>query len=184
MKAHWTVAVVLVAATLFAGCDQTTVKEPPKPQEISDTSIGHFCGMQLWEHPGPKGQIFVFGKQEPVWFASVRETFAFTMLPEEPKTISAIYVSDMGMATNWERPEPGTWIDAKHAHYVIGSRRRVSMGVDDVVPFGEEAQAKRFAAENGGRVVSFGDMPENFILQYGDTDPAHDAPERREARKP
>jgi copper chaperone NosL len=98
--------------------------------------------------------------------------FAFTMLPEEPKNIAAIYVTDMGKATNWEKPAPGTWIDAKRAYYVIGSRRQGGMGVDEAVPFGEEAQAKHFAAENGGRIVAFAAMPEDFILQYGDAEAA------------
>jgi copper chaperone NosL len=50
--------------------------------------------MTLGEHPGPKGQIFVRDRAEPYWFATVRETVAFTLLPEMPKGIVAIYVSD------------------------------------------------------------------------------------------
>ena len=121
--------------------------------------------MALLEHPGPKGEIFLADRKEPVWFASVRETFAFTMLPEEPKNIAAIYVTDMGKATNWQRPEPGTWIDARKAYYVIGGRRQGGMGEAEAVPFGEASQAQRFAAENGGRVVAFAAMPEAFVLR-------------------
>ena len=37
--------------------------------------------------------------------------FAFTFLPDEPKSVVALYVNDMGQA-NWDSPEAGTWIDA------------------------------------------------------------------------
>jgi nitrous oxide reductase accessory protein NosL len=180
------IVALILAAFMLVRCDPAPPAEPPKPQEISETSIGHFCGMSLPEHPGPKGQIFVGDRPEPIWFASVRETFAFTMLPEEPKNVAAIYVSDMGKATNWDKPAPGSWIDAKRAYYVIGSRRHGGMEADEAVPFGEAAQAARFAAENGGRVVRFDEMPEDFILPQSDPG-ATDSPavsDRAETRKP
>jgi copper chaperone NosL len=181
-----TLLALAAAAIALAGSDQKQATQaPPAPQEISADSVGHFCGMSLPEHPGPKGQIFVGGKKDPVWFASVRETFAFTMLPEEPKNLAAIYVTDMGKVTNWEKPEPGTWVDARTAYYVIGGRQHGGMGEDEAVSFADQARAQRFAAENGGRVVAFGEMPEDFILQYGDAPAdgrAGDDP--REARKP
>ena len=165
------IATALALALALAGCDQDkATAEPPKPQEITEASIGHFCGMALTEHAGPKGQIFVAERKEPVWFASVRETFAFTMLPEEPKRIAAIYVSDMGKATSWQLPEPGTWIDARKAFYVIGGRRHAGMETDEAVPFGEETRAKAYAAESGGRIVAFSEMPEDFVLHYGDAE--------------
>ena len=45
-----------------------------------------------------------------------------------------MYVNDMGVA-RWEAPEPGTWIDANGAWYVIGSDRMGGMGVPEAVPF-------------------------------------------------
>jgi copper chaperone NosL len=157
---------LLLAAMLLAGCDQGSAPEKlPPPQEVSDQSVAHFCGMLVKEHPGPKGQIFLSDGKDPVWFASVTQTFSFTMLPEEPKNIVAIYVTDMGRAKNWDQPEPGTWIDAKTAFYVIESRQRGGMGSSEAIPFGEEAQAKSFAEANGGRVVTFTEMPESYVLQ-------------------
>lgn len=138
---------------------------PPAPREVSPDSVGHFCGMLLVEHPGPKGQIFVGGQAEPVWFASVTEAFAFTMLDEEPKNIVAIYVTDMGRASSWDKPGPGVWIDARKAIYVIEGRLHGGMGGNEAVPFGNPEQARRFAAENGGRMVSFEAMPRSYILQ-------------------
>jgi nitrous oxide reductase accessory protein NosL len=154
-------AALLVGLT--AGCsDQNTAK--PAPLEITQDAQAEFCGMTLAEHPGPKGQLFLRGQDRPFWFASVRDTFAFTMLPEMPKNIAAIYVNDMGRARNWATPEAGTWVEARKAVYVIGSRHRTGMDTDEAVPFGDPAVARQFAAENGGRVVSYQDMPHDYIF--------------------
>lgn len=146
---------------------------PPPPKEISADSIAEFCNMALSEHSGPKGQIFVKSRAEPYWFASVRDTFAFVMLPEEPKDIAAIYVSDMGRAKNWDQPE--IWTDARKAVFVIASRKRGGMGADEAVSFSDEAAARAFIAENGGRMVHFDDMPKDYILPNGDVAPTTDA---------
>lgn len=157
-----------LAAVLLAisGCSQKETQiTPPAPLEITSETTGHFCGMGLNEHAGPKGQIFVADRKDPYWFVSVRETLAFTKLPEEPKNIVAIYVNDMGKAANWDRPEPGTWIDAKRAWYVIGSKRRGGMDENEAVPFGDESKARKFAADNGGTLVRFAEIPDDYVLR-------------------
>jgi len=163
MKAIMTAA---LAAALFAiaGCSQREAVAPPAPQEITVDTAGHFCGMGLYEHKGPKGQIFVADKKEPYWFASVRETLAFLKLPEEPKNVVAIYVNDMGKASNWDRPEPGTWVDANRSWYVIGSKRLGGMNDNEAVPFGDESKAKRFVADNGGQILRFIDIPVDYVF--------------------
>jgi copper chaperone NosL len=140
-----------------------TAEEPP-PRETTDASVAQFCGMSLAEHGGPKGQIFIRGLHDPYWFATVRDAFAFLFLPEMPKAVSAIYVNDMAKAKNWDQPEAGTWVDARKASYVIESRRRSGMGTEEAIPFGDAGAARRFADSNGGRVVSFNDMPRDYIL--------------------
>jgi copper chaperone NosL len=120
--------------------------------------------MALAEHAGPKGQVFVRDQARPFWFASVRDTIAFLRLPEMPKNVAVVYVNDMGRARNWQQPEAGTWVDARQAVYVIGSRRRSGMDAEEAVPFGDRAAAQRFAAANGGRVVAFGDIPDDYVF--------------------
>jgi copper chaperone NosL len=156
----------LLAAALVAlvACEDERAATRPPPAEILADATGHYCGMGLGEHAGPKGQIFLEGSPAPIWFSSVRDAFAFTMLPEEPKDIAAIYVNDMGRAARWEQPEPGTWIDAETAWYVIGSSRKGGMGAAEAIPFGEEAAARGFAAANGGEIVAFSEMPRDYIL--------------------
>lgn len=164
------IAAAVMATLVLAGCsgeDKKLAVAPPA-QEVTIEAVGHYCGMNLVEHAGPKGQIFVNGRENPVWFTAIKQVFAYTILPEEPKGISAIYVQDMARANNWDQPEAGLWIDARKAFYVIESRFIGGMGAEDALPFGDEAKAQEFAQKNGGRVLSFADIPENYILHHDD----------------
>jgi copper chaperone NosL len=158
---------VLVAAfTLFvaSGCgDDAVSSSAPAPGELTRDAIGYYCNMIVADHEGPKGHIFIHGKDEPVWFSSVRDTIAFTMLPEEPRNIAAIYVNDMGRAS-WENPESDTWIHAQRAWYVIESDAKGGMGAPEPVPFAEEQAARAFATERGGQVVRFDDVPPEVVI--------------------
>lgn len=153
------------ACLLLAACgDDQPSASPPAPVELTAEAMGHYCGMNVLEHPGPKGQIILKSRIDPVWFSSARDTVAFTMLPEEPKDIQAIYVSDMGKAPNWDRPGATNWIDAKKAWFVVGSKVRGGMGAEEAVPFSDREAADRFMRENGGRVVDFAAIPRDYIL--------------------
>lgn len=169
-------AILLAAMLALAGCDQhDTGAAMPAPQEVTSDSTSEFCGMGVTEHPGPKGQIFVADRKAPYWFSSVRDAIAFTRLPEEPKAITAIYVNDMGKATDWDRPEPGTWIDAKRAWFVIGSAKRGGMAAEsEAVPFGDRAKAEAFVSANGGRIVRFQEVPDDYVFPTPDAGPASD----------
>jgi copper chaperone NosL len=186
MMTFWKGLRVAALAAVAASCSQgPTQHATPAPREISADSVGHFCGMLLVEHPGPKGQILLSGQAEPVWFASAIETFAFTILDEEPKNIAAIYVTDMGRARSWEKPGPGIWIDARKAVYVIEGHSEGGMGANEAVPFSSPEQARGFAAENGGRVVRFDAMPRSYILQQaGAFAAAQDGENTSKAGKP
>jgi copper chaperone NosL len=123
--------------------------------------------MNVLEHSGPKGQIILASRIEPVWFSSARDAFSFTMLPEEPKDIRAIYVSDMARAPSWEQPGANNWVDAKQALFVVGSRVKGGMGADEAVPFSNREAADKFAEENGGRVMRFAEVPRDYVLGTG-----------------
>ncbi len=97
--------------------------------------------------------------------------FAFTLLPGEPRDITAIYVNDMARAHDWDHPEAGTWIDAHKAVYVIGSTRRSGMNEEEAVPFGEEAAARAFMARYGGRLARFSTMPPDYIIPAEPAEP-------------
>lgn len=158
---------VLGAAILVASCNKQENAAAPPPFALTQDAMGRYCGMNVLEHPGPKGQIILQQVPEAIWFSSARDTLAFTMLPEEPRDIAAIYVSDMSKAPTWDEPGAENWIDAKTAFFVIGSARRGGMGTEEAVPFSSEADARAFAGEHGGRVVRFEEMPQDYILGSG-----------------
>jgi len=164
----------LGAIAALTACGEKAEVAAAVPAALTRAATGHYCRMIVVDHKGPKGQIHVAGRKTPVWFSSVRDTLAFTMLPEEPKRISAIYVNDMTQ-TNWERPGPKTWINAKTALYVIGSSRRGGMGASEAVPFKGRAAADAFAKRFGGRVVAFGQIPRKYILGESGTAPSYGA---------
>lgn len=159
------VLVLAFLALLLPGCDkeEDAVQVPP-PMTLTREAAGHFCGMGLVEHPGPKGQILLRGDDRPVWFTSARDTAAFTLLDEESKAIRAIYVSDMGKAPSWEEPGAANWVEARQAWFVLGSDRRGGMGAEEAVPFSDRAAADRFAADHGGRVLRLAELPRDWVL--------------------
>lgn len=179
MKVFALLAVVLSGALAVAGCNEQAAGTPP-PHDLTAEAIGHYCGMNVLEHSGPKGQIILASLIEPVWFSSARDALSFTMLPEEPRDIRAVYVSDMGKAESWDNPGPSNWIEARQAFFVIGSRMKGGMGAAETVPFSDRGAAEKFAAENGGQVVIFGEVPRDYVLG-GDvtTGAVPEAPEHR-----
>lgn len=157
--------VAFAGVLALAGCNnQKAAEAPPPPQELTAAAIGHYCGMNVLEHTGPKGQIILASRKEPVWFSSARDAISFTMLPEEPKDISAIYVSDMAKAPDWDKPGTGNWVDARKAFFVVGSRMKGGMGADEAVPFSDKGVAEKFASENGGRVMALAEVPKEYVL--------------------
>lgn len=158
----------LLAASLLlplSACKEERAETaPPAPVAITADATGHYCGMNLADHPGPKGQVLVKGRERPIWLSSVRDTFAFTMLPEETKDVRAIYVTDVGKAADPQNPDLSVWIEARKAWYVLGSRQRGGMGEAEPFPFADEAAARAFADANGGTVKRFAEVKEDEIL--------------------
>ncbi len=168
---HALSAVLLLS---LAACGEDVVTaEAPAPEEMTRDAIGHYCNMIVADHPGPKAQLHLKDASAPVWFSSVRDAVAFTLLPEEPKAITAIYVNDMAKAMNWDSPEPGTWIAARDAWYVIESDRRGGMGAPETVPFSDRDAASRFAAKHGGRLVRWEEIPADYVLAPVDEPASH-----------
>jgi len=149
---------------VVSGCGESTVAVAPQPREPDSHAIAHYCGMTLTEHVGPKGQILLKGSAEPLWFSSVHDAFVYVAqdLVNE-REMAGFWVNDMGKGS-WEKPAPGSWIEAKGAFYVVESRKSADMGSREAVPFKDRAQAQAFAGEFGGRIVEYGEalalMPE------------------------
>jgi copper chaperone NosL len=70
----------------------------------------------------------------------------------------------MARAESWDAPGATNWVEARRAHFVLGSDRRGGMGAEEAVPFSDRAAAERFATEHGGRVLSFAEIPREWVL--------------------
>lgn len=159
--------IILLFITLLTACEKTQVDEMPAAQTLTREANGYYCLMTVVNHSGPKGQIHLTDKPQALWFTSVRDTIAFTLSPEEPKNIAAIYVNDMSDA-DWDNPGADNWIDARDAWYVIGSEVSGGMGAPEAVPFSTKEKAALFAMKKGGDVHSFSSIPEEYIQNPGD----------------
>lgn len=166
-----TIAAAFLGVLALAGCGSEEQAAMPQPFALTESAIGRYCGMNVLEHAGPKGQIILGEIPEPIWFSSARDAVAFTKLPEEPKNVAAIYVSDMAQAPSWDEPGAENWIDATQAFFVIGSSVRGGMGAEEAVPFSTAAAAGRFVEENGGHVFRFADIPSDYVLGNMETNP-------------
>lgn len=173
MRALVKTCFVIVLAMGLSACSEDEAAEMPPPAKLTREAIGYYCNMTVVDHQGPKGQIQLKNRRDPIWFSSARDTIAFTLLPEEPRDIAAIYVTDMAEARSWENPDKRTWIDAKTAVYVLGSSKRGGMGAPEPVPFSTREAAESFSRQHGGRVVAFADIPKDSILgmvEIGDSE--------------
>jgi copper chaperone NosL len=135
-----------------------------QPAEITRDTACSLDGMTLLDYPGPKAQI-VYDKGEPDFFCDTIELFATVLKPEQAKPVRGVYVQDMGTA-DWNNPT-GHWIDAKTAFYVVGSKRRGSMG-PTIASYAREADARALVAKEGGRVLRFEQVtPDMAVLDGG-----------------
>lgn len=166
----------LLALTLVAACREETAQSVvPEARTLTDEATGYYCQMVLTGHPGPKAQVHLAGSSDPLWFAQVRDGLAYLKSPEKPGEILVLYVNDMGKAQSWEKPGSDNWINAAEAYFVLGSDAVGGMGAPEIAPFGQRPQALDFAAENGGEVVRFEDIPTAAVLSP--VDMQHDAEE-------
>ena len=176
----WAV-VPLCLGLALAGCggDPGGGRPPPPPHTaIPEDATGHYCGMFMFEHKGPKGQILLRDREEPVWFTTIREVFAYTHLPEEPRAIAATYVQDMGRIRPDHSFPDDAWVNAHTAWYLIKSRYIGGMGIHDALPFSDPAAARPYQQAYGGDIVAFRDVPQDYIFGPGEP-PPEPTPEAR-----
>ena len=162
-------AALLVAALALSACKEEVARNLA-PQDMTAETLGHYCQMNLLEHPGPKAQVFLEGMPAPLFFSQVRDAIAYVRAPEQVAPILAIYVNDMGRAgATWEKPGDGNWIAADKAFYVVGSAREGGMGAPETVPFSSREQAQTFALTEGGHVLALAEITDAMVLTPVDT---------------
>ena len=160
---------ITALALLLSACDaDTDSSAKPKSLALPADAVGYFCNMTVSLHNGPKGQIFLRGQKDPIWFVSVRDTLAFTRLPEEAHKVQAIYVTDMGVAQNWDQPENNSWREADNVWFVVDSKAKGGMGSSEIVPFSDKEKAMAFIATNGGKLLKISDIDTISLLGSSD----------------
>jgi copper chaperone NosL len=146
---------------LLAGCgERASEAQALAPVEIDRSTSCELDGMLLSDYPGPKAQVHYVGQDKPSFFCDTVELFSILLAGEQVRAARAVYVQDMGKA-DWDAPQ-GHWVDAKAAFFVLGSKRHGSMG-PTIGSFAQEADAARFAAEYGGKVLRFGDIKADMV---------------------
>lgn len=154
---------LLLLPLALAACKQEAATRPD-PVALNAEAVGHYCQMDLLEHPGPKAQVHLEGLDHPLFFSQVRDAIAYQRMPEQSHAITAIYVNDMAAATSWEIPGADNWIDATAAHYVIGSDATGGMDAPELVPFLDAKDASAFAEARGGQVRRLAEVADADVL--------------------
>lgn len=173
----------LILVLLLAACREE-VAQSTAPLRLTAEAVGHYCQMNLLEHPGPKAQIHLEGLPgAPLFFSQVRDAVAYARLPEQSHPILAIWVNDMGApAATWDDPGAENWIDARKAHYVVGAAVEGGMGAPELVPFAGADAARAFAAEHGGVVMALDQVPDDQVIAPLSSDAGEDEDYNRRLR--
>jgi len=153
----------LIAMLALGACQEEEARAPD-PVTMTDEALGHFCMMQLDQHPGPKAQIHLSGLPDPIFFSQVRDALAYLKGPERDAEIAAVYVSDMGAAPSWDAPGNDNWTEARTAHFVVGAGVTGGMGAPEIVPFSDADAARVFADREGGEVMTLAAIPPETVL--------------------
>ncbi len=154
----------LVFLVLLTGCQSGGSVQKPEPALLDEDDISYFDQMIVMDHKGPRAQVHLDGRDEPVWFSSVRDGLAYLRSPEQQAQILAVYVSDIGVAPSWDNMGTGNWIDAETAFFVVGSDAKGGMGAPEFVPFSDEEKARGFVLDRGGEILELTEITAEMVL--------------------
>lgn len=149
-------ALNVVVFTMFAGLSFSL-----QAQSLSytDNEACSGCGMTITAWPGPKAQVLKQGEAAEK-FCSVRCMLCNTL---ERSDIDQLLIRAHNAAkVDWDHPGNGEHIDVKKAWFVVGSRRRATMG-ESVAPFVSEAEAKIFQATWGGTLMTYDELTRDSL---------------------
>ncbi len=150
---------------IFVSLLLTACGDDKKPQETAEVLAPvafeagdecHVCGMIITELPGAKAQAVESRSTAVRKFCSTQDMLSWWLQPENQNLKAELYVHDVAK-TPWEHPQDEHLIDARTAFYVLGSSVQGAMG-PSLVSFGTREAADAFAAEKGGRVLSWEQM--------------------------
>ncbi|MEQ9039152.1 MAG: nitrous oxide reductase accessory protein NosL [Silicimonas sp.] len=166
------ILLAMLCLSIVTACKEDDLAKGPAPVKMTPEALGHYCQMNLTEHPGPKAQIHLEGLPAPIYFAQVRDAIAYQKMPEQSHAISAFYVNDMAVAPSWEAPGDDNWIAASAVQFVVGSDMVGGMGAPEVVPFSSGSAAQAFADIHGGQVLELGQIADAHVLAPEESEPS------------
>ena len=161
------ITVLTVAFTSLVSCsdnaEQQQIIHKAVAMESSDEC--HLCGMLITRFDGPKGEVFRKETGDQVFkFCSTRDMFSYYLDPENKRNVAQMLVHDMSkMPWGSDSIDDKHFIDAKTAWYVAGSEKTGAMG-ETLASFSKESDAKAFAKEFGGKVISFSDINHDTLM--------------------
>lgn len=147
-----------IAVMLLLGACSKAVPQAVAQEPTSETACA-LDGMTLKDYPGPKAQIH-YAEGKPDFFCDMMELFSVVLAPEQKRRVAAMFVQDMGK-TDWDHPT-ANWIDAKTAVYVVGSKKRGSMG-PTIGSFSNAQDAEAFAKKEGGKILRFDQITADMV---------------------
>ncbi|WFE77250.1 nitrous oxide reductase accessory protein NosL [Roseinatronobacter sp. S2] len=154
-----------IALLTLGACREDGKATLPEPMTMTAEAVGHFCQMEMLEHPGPKAQVFLDGLPYPLFFSQVRDAIAYDRMPEQSHMIAVIYVSDMGWSgASWDNPGADNWFLASAAYYVVGSDMVGGMETPELVPFSTHEGAQAFIARHGGEALQLDGITDDMVL--------------------
>jgi copper chaperone NosL len=161
------ITLLTVAFTSLVSCsdnaEQQQIIHKAVAMESSDEC--HLCGMLITRFDGPKGEVFRKETGDQVFkFCSTRDMFSYFLDPENKRNVAQMLVHDMSkMPWGSDSIDDKHFIDAKTAWYVTGSEKTGAMG-ETLASFSKESDAKAFAKEFGGKVISFSDINYDTLM--------------------
>lgn len=149
----------------MAGCGDDRDKAIAlHPHPIGPHDECHLCGMTIREYPGPKGQVFLQGREIPAKFCSTTDLFAWLLQPESGAVVREVFVHNMG-ATDWDDPSDDHYTDARTAWYVVGHPLRGAMGAT-LAAFASRETAEAFAARyEGARLLAYSEVDLDTVIR-------------------
>ncbi|WP_440877593.1 nitrous oxide reductase accessory protein NosL [Thalassotalea sp. PLHSN55] len=169
MKFINTLGITLAAALLMSACSDKAEQKQMLHQAVKIEAADecHLCGMIISNFSGPKGELFQKGVTEESGkqvkkFCSTRDMFSHYLDPENKRNVTTMLVHDMSKMP-WDAPKDEFFIDARKAWFVAGSEKTGAMG-QTLASFSKEADAKAFAKEFGGNVLSFEEIDLAVLL--------------------
>jgi len=144
----WITLAACLTLTLMYG--QTSTATQSEPQIIPDNVRCGKCGMFPARYPKWQSQI-IFSDGSMTAFDGCKCMFGF---------MSDVGKYDAGhskddIARIWVRDfNSGDWLDAKSAHFVVGSDVMGPMG-KELIPFQDQNAADAFQKEHGGQLAGF-----------------------------